>query len=35
LPADGLLQASNGQLYAVTQIGSNPDGFGGQRWWVQ
>lgn len=28
LPADGLLQASNGQLYGITQIGSNPSGFG-------
>jgi uncharacterized repeat protein (TIGR03803 family) len=27
LPANGLLQA-NGQLYGVTQIGSNPNGFG-------
>jgi uncharacterized repeat protein (TIGR03803 family) len=28
LPANGLLSATNGQLYGVTQIGSNPNGFG-------
>jgi uncharacterized repeat protein (TIGR03803 family) len=28
LPANGLLAATNGQLYGVTQIGSNPNGFG-------